>query len=94
MDSGNDFFEIKTTDKINDYEVAVSFDILPVSPKYAKQINIVGNTRTFDYVIRRELNLIEGDAVYANQIKKIKEKLNSLNLFETVKITEEVVGEL
>ena len=72
LDSGNDFFEIKTTDKINNYEVAVSFDILPVSPKYAKQINIVGNTRTFDYVIRRELNLIEGDAVYTNQIKKLE----------------------
>ncbi len=93
LDSGNDFFEIKTTDKINNYEVAVSFDILSVSPKYAKQINIVGNTRTFDYVIRRELNLIEGDAVYTNQIKKIRDKLNSLNLFETVKITEEVIDD-
>ncbi len=93
LDSGNDFFEIKTTDKINNYEVAVSFDILPVSPKYAKQINIVGNTRTFDYVIRRELNLIEGDAVYTNQINKIREKLNSLNLFENVKITEEVIDD-
>ena len=37
LDSGNDFFEIKTTDKINNYKVAVSLDILPVSPKYASK---------------------------------------------------------
>ena len=33
-----------------------------------KEINIVGNTRTFDYVIRRELEVIEGDAIYLSLI--------------------------
>ena len=60
-------------------------------PRYSRQI--VGNSRTFDYVIRRELDLTEGDAVYKSQIKNIRNKLLSLNLFESVDIREELIDE-
>ena len=59
---------------------------LPINPKYTNQINIVGNSRTFDHVIRRELEIVEGDAIYESQIKNIRDKLISLNLFESVNI--------
>ena len=32
------------------------------------QINIIGNSRTLDYVIRRELDIIEGDAKYKETV--------------------------
>ena len=92
LDNGNDFFEIQTYEKkVNNNQVNVLFQILPIIPKYTNQINIVGNSRTFDYVIRRELEIVEGDAIYESQIKNIRDKLISLNLFETVNLKKEAV---
>ncbi len=85
------FFEIKSLDKVEGNKVDIIFKILNITPKYTNQINIVGNYRTFDYVIRRELEIVEGDAIYQNQLEDIRDKLISLNLFETVKIKEEII---
>ncbi len=93
LDNRIEFFEIKSYDKIVNKKVEVLFQILPIEPKYSRQINIIGNSRTFDYVIRRELNLIEGDAVYKSQINNIRNKLLSLNLFESVDVREEYINE-
>ena len=93
LKNGIEFFEINTYEKINDNNIQILYEISSIVPKYTKQINIVGNYRTFDYVIRRELEIIEGDAIYKNQIKTIQEKLISLNLFETVKINEEIIDD-
>ncbi len=84
-----EFIEITTSDKIEGNKISIIFNVNSISPKYTKQINIIGNYRTLDYVIRRELDIVEGDAVYDTQIDKIKQKLISLNLFESVKIKEE-----
>ena len=67
------------------------FELSSIEPKYTNQINITGNSRTFDYVIRRELQIVEGDAVYKNQIQSMRDKLVALNLFESVQIKEEVI---
>ncbi len=91
IDNGIDFFEINYLDKISNKDIDVLFQIFPIEPRYTNQINIIGNTRTFDYVIRRELDIIEGDAIYTNQIQNIRNKLISLNLFESVSIKEEVL---
>ncbi len=91
IENGIEFFELNTYEKVDKKDIEILFEILPVTPKYTNQINIVGNSRTFDYVIRRELDIVEGDAIYDNQIKSIREKLISLNLFESVNIKEEVV---
>ena len=92
IDNGNEFFELKYYDKVINKNVDLIFKILPISPKYIKQINITGNTRTFDYVIRRELNIVEGDAIYPSQIINIREKIASLKLFESVNVKEEILG--
>ncbi len=88
IDNGLEFFEISTLDKINVREISILYNIKPVKPKYANQINFYGNSRTFDRVIRRELEISEGDAVYSSQIEKIQNKLNSLKLFKSVEIVE------
>ena len=84
-----EFFEIKAFEKKENNEVDILFQILPILPKYTNQINIVGNSRTFDNVIRRELEIVEGDAIYETQIQSIRDKLVSLNLFESVNIKQE-----
>ena len=91
LNSGFEFFEIKTFDKIENTNVDIIFQVHPISPKYTNQINIVGNYRTLDYVIRRELEIVEGDAIYETQIQNIKDKLTSLNLFQSINIKEEII---
>ena len=93
LKNGVKFFEINSFEKSENNKINILFQISPISPKYTKQINIVGNYRTFDYVIRRELDIVEGDAIYDNQIKDIRNKLNSLNLFESVNIKEETIND-
>ncbi|MGO9006579.1 MAG: outer membrane protein assembly factor BamA [Beijerinckiaceae bacterium] len=56
---------------------------------YVERIDIRGNTRTRDYVIRREFDLTEGDAYNKVLIDRAERRLNSLGFFKTVKITNE-----
>jgi outer membrane protein insertion porin family len=56
---------------------------------YIERINIRGNTRTRDYVIRREFDLGEGDAYNRALIDRAERRLRNLNYFKTVKITNE-----
>ena len=94
LENGVEFFEIETFEKkIDNYKVNVLFQILPIIPKYTNQINIVGNSRTLDHVIRRELEIVEGDAIYESQIETIRDKLVSLNLFESVNLKSDEIDE-
>ncbi len=91
ISNGKEFFEIQPLEKINNKNIDVIFEILSLEPKYTKNINIYGNSRTFEYVIRRELDLSEGDPVNTYQIDKIEKKLRSLGLFESVNIKQKEI---
>jgi outer membrane protein insertion porin family len=54
---------------------------------YVERIEIRGNTRTQDPVIRRELDLAEGDAYNKGLIERAERRLKNLNYFKTVKIS-------
>src|SRR5499427_1623767 len=56
---------------------------------YIERINIRGNTRTRDYVIRREFDLGEGDAYNRALVDRAERRLKNLGFFKTVKITNE-----
>jgi outer membrane protein insertion porin family len=55
---------------------------------YIDRIDIVGNTTTLDYVIRREMELVEGDAFNRFLLERSKNRVRSLRFFEEVEITE------
>jgi outer membrane protein insertion porin family len=59
------------------------------SRTYVEQINIRGNVKTQDHVIRREFDLGEGDAYNRALVARAERRLKSLNYFKTVKITTE-----
>ena len=59
------------------------------SRAYIERINIIGNTRTRDYVIRREFDIGEGDAYNRALIDRAERRLKNLNYFKSVKITNE-----
>ena len=56
---------------------------------YIERIDIYGNTKTRDYVIRREFDLAEGDAYNRVLIDRAERKLRDLQFFKTVSITTE-----
>jgi outer membrane protein insertion porin family len=56
---------------------------------YVERIVIRGNTRTRDYVIRREFEIGEGDAYNKALIERAERRLNNLGYFKKVKITNE-----
>ena len=56
---------------------------------YIERINVRGNTRTRDYVIRREFDVGEGDAYNRALIDRAERRLKNLNYFKNVKITNE-----
>jgi outer membrane protein insertion porin family len=53
---------------------------------YIERINIIGNLRTRDYVVRREFRLAEGDAYNPLMIDKAKKRLQTLGFFKTVEV--------
>ena len=56
---------------------------------YIERINVVGNTRTRDYVIRREIRLAEGDAYNRLLVNRAKRRLNALGFFKKVTVESE-----
>lgn len=53
---------------------------------YVDRINIIGNLRTEDEVIRRELRLAEGDPFSTTRLKRSEQRLRNLGFFEKVTV--------
>jgi outer membrane protein insertion porin family len=66
--------------------VDVTFDVQEGPRVYVERINISGNTRTLDKVIRREFRLAEGDAFSTAKVRRSQQRLRNLNFFEKVDV--------
>ncbi|MBR0833792.1 outer membrane protein assembly factor BamA [Bradyrhizobium manausense] len=71
------------------HTVSVVFNIDEGPRTYIERINIRGNTRTRDYVIRREFDISEGDAYNRALVDRAERRLKNLDYFKNVKITTE-----
>jgi outer membrane protein insertion porin family len=69
--------------------VSIVFSIDEGPRTYIERINVRGNTRTRDYVIRREFDISEGDAYNRALVDRAERRLKNLDYFKTVKITTE-----
>lgn len=67
--------------------VSVTYDIQEGPRVYIERINIVGNVRTLDKVIRREFLLVEGDAFNTAKMRRSRQRLQNLGFFERVDVT-------
>src|SRR6202035_165363 len=67
--------------------IDVGFTIDQGPRTYVERIEIRGNTRTRDYVIRREFDIAEGDAYNKSLIDRAERRLKNLNYFKTVTIS-------
>jgi outer membrane protein insertion porin family len=69
--------------------INVTFVVEEGPHTYIERINIKGNTRTRDYVIRREFDIVEGDAFNRALVDRAERRVKNLGFFKTVKITNE-----
>ncbi|TCT40384.1 outer membrane protein assembly factor BamA [Martelella mediterranea] len=70
-----------------DNTVSVNYEIDQGVKAYIERIEITGNTRTRDFVIRREFDLAEGDAYNREMIARAKRRLEGLGYFSSVNIS-------
>jgi outer membrane protein insertion porin family len=71
------------------HTINLSFVVEEGPRVYVERITIRGNTRTRDYVIRREFELGEGDAYNRVLVDRAERRLNSLGFFKRVRIVNE-----
>ncbi|MCZ4089438.1 MULTISPECIES: outer membrane protein assembly factor BamA [Sinorhizobium] len=69
------------------HTIAVDYLVDQGERAYVERIEIRGNTRTRDYVIRREFDVGEGDAFNQEMIARAKRRLEALGYFSTVNIS-------
>lgn len=70
--------------------VNIRYDIVEGPRVYIERIDIVGNTRTEDQVIRRELQLYEGDAFNRVLVDRARRRLTGLDFFDKIDFREDM----
>jgi len=69
----------------------ITFEVKEGPRVFVERIEISGNVRTLDKVIRREFQLVEGDAFNSAKLRRSRKRIQNLNFFEAVKV-EQVPG--
>ncbi len=69
--------------------VNITYQISEGTRAYIERIDIVGNTRTQDEVIRRELRLFEGDAFNRTLVERARRRLTALDFFSKIDFKEQ-----
>ena len=64
----------------------ITFEISESPKVYVERVEIVGNVRTLDKVIRREFALVEGDAFNVAKVRRTEQRLKDLNFFEKAEV--------
>ena len=87
-DKGYAFADIVPTVSLDQQTrlVNLGFTTRPGPKVYIGRIDIVGNERTQDRVIRRELRLDEGELYSGSKLRRSRQRLNNLQYFEEVNI--------
>lgn len=66
--------------------IDVAFEVTEGPRVFVERIEIVGNVRTQDRVIRREFRLVEGDAFNSAKLRRSRQRVQNLDFFDTVKV--------
>ena len=89
--AGYPFAQVRPTGQRDpgSHQVSLGFVVEDGPHVYVERINIRGNTRTRDYVIRRELDIAEGDAYNRVLTDRAERRLNGLGFFKKVRFSNE-----
>ncbi len=94
-DEGYAFANVNMVPEINEAQktVDMTFVVDPGKRVYVHRINMSGNTKTRDEVLRREMRQMEASWASSSKIERSKTRLERLGYFETVTVeTPPVVG--
>jgi outer membrane protein insertion porin family len=69
------------------HQIAVAFTVDDGPKVYIERVDVVGNTRTRDYVIRREFDVGEGDPYNHSMVEQGERRLNRLGYFKKVHVS-------
>jgi outer membrane protein insertion porin family len=72
-----------------DRAVNIAFAISEGQRVFVERIDITGNVRTLDTVIRREFRLVEGDAYNAAKLRRSRQRIQDLDFFEKVTVEDQ-----
>jgi outer membrane protein insertion porin family len=88
--AGYAFVEIEPNYRANPATdtVDVTFNVKEGQRVYVDRINVIGNTRTLDNVVRREMMLTEGDAFNRTLLERSRNNLRALGFFKDVTVEE------
>jgi outer membrane protein insertion porin family len=64
----------------------LTYNIKPGPRVYVERINVTGNVRTLDEVVRREFRLKEGDPYNSSKLQRSEQRINNLGFFEKVQV--------
>lgn len=64
--------------------VNIAFDIQETPQAFVERIDVNGNVRTLDKVIRREIMVVEGDPFNKSKLARSEQKIRNLDYFEKV----------
>ncbi len=70
----------------DEQKVDIVYNLNEGEKAFVERININGNVRTMDEVVRREMLLVEGDAYNNARLKKSETQIKDLGFFEDVKV--------
>ena len=62
--------------------VDINFELVEGQRVFVERIDITGNTRTLDRVIRRQFDIVEGDAFNSREIRDAEDRINGLGYFK------------
>ena len=66
--------------------IDITFEVNEGERVFVERIDIIGNDRTLDRVVRREFELVEGDAFDALKIRRSRSNIRGLGFFRTVDV--------
>jgi outer membrane protein insertion porin family len=72
-------------------EIDITFEVREGPRVFVERIDISGNVRTMDEVIRREFRFVEGDAFNAAKLRRSRQRIQDLDFFQKVSV-EQVPG--
>lgn len=87
-DEGYAFADIvpKTAAKRDEKLIDIEFEIVKGDKVYFRKIDVNGNSKTRDNVIRRNAKVSEGELFHATRLKETKEQIERLGFFEDVQV--------
>lgn len=85
------FMDVRPQARRNEAErtIDVGFELVEGPRVYVERIDIEGNDRTLDRVIRRQFDIVEGDAFNAREVEQARGRIRALGFFADVDVRTE-----